>query len=114
MTVVDVDSLQLASPLFCGGNGIVKTHCLIRDCHVARVVGIKSDLESDKIYSDWHSIAISIWNPSTIEISRLTLEDSGSFADGSRGTGALTFLRAAPRRICADCSHSQVDWWWED
>jgi hypothetical protein len=92
VTVVDIDSLQLASPLFCGGNGLVKTHCLIRDCHVARVVGIKSDLESDKIYSDWHSIAISIWNPSTIEISRLTLEDSGSFADGSRGTGALTFF----------------------
>jgi len=107
---VDIDATQLAGALFCGANGLRHLHCVIRDCHVARIVGIESGIMN----SDWHSIAISIWNPSTIEISRLTLEDSGSFADGSRGTGALTFLRAAPRRICADCSHSQVDWRWED
>jgi hypothetical protein len=87
VTVVDIDSNQLAAPLFCGANGLRELHCVIRECHAARIVGVAGGL----LESDWHSITVSMWNPTTVEISRLTIEDSGSFVEGSRGTGTLAF-----------------------
>ena len=53
---VDIDATQLAAALFCGANGLRHLHCVIRDCHVARIVGIESGIMG----SDWHSIAVSM------------------------------------------------------
>jgi hypothetical protein len=60
---------------------------MVRECHVARVVGV----EGGDIASMLHTSAIFMGSITTGEISRLKLEASGSFVDESRGTGVLSY-----------------------
>jgi hypothetical protein len=87
VTVVDVKADSQPSAISCTGNGLRETHCVIRECHVARVVGV----EGSQMASVWHASAVWSSSATTSEISRLTLAASGSFVDGSRGAGALQF-----------------------
>jgi hypothetical protein len=69
----------------CNGNGLRDFHCVMRECRVARTVGV----EGPELDNRMHSNAISAIATTSFEVSRLTLEDSGSFVDGSRGYGTL-------------------------
>jgi hypothetical protein len=86
VTAVDMNS---AAPyaFHCNSNGLQETHCVQRECRIARVVGVEDALQTEFT----HSVAVAILSPTTAEISRLTLQASGSFIDQSRGNGVLLF-----------------------
>jgi hypothetical protein len=87
VTVVDLIADWATGAICCTSNGLRDFHCLIRECHVARTLGV----DGGNLASVEHATAVLSKSPATIEISRLILEGSGSFMDQSRGVGALHF-----------------------
>jgi hypothetical protein len=92
VTVVDIIAVDRLCAIFCGTNNLRETHCAMRECRVARAVGVEGDGQQ----SEWHSAAIFIGAVTTAELSRFTLEASGSFVDESRGQGALRWPGIVP------------------
>jgi hypothetical protein len=87
VTVVDITVDSGPYALSCLGNGLQVVHCVIRECQVARAVGV----EGQHVDHQSHTIAVVLDSVTTCEISRLNLEASGSFVDASRGVGVLLF-----------------------
>ena len=85
VTVVDINAASTPQALSCFSIGLRETHCAIRECRVARAVG----LEGAQQTSAEHAMAVIATGAETMEVSRLTLEASGSFVDQSRGEGAM-------------------------
>jgi hypothetical protein len=85
VTVVDVMADGSPYAFTFASNGLTETHFAVRECRVARVVGV----EGSQLSSAYHSAVAYFGGSWTMEISRLTLEDSGSFVDQSHGKGTL-------------------------
>jgi hypothetical protein len=91
VTVVHINAAAAPLGIMCHGNGLQDTHCMVRDCHIARVVGVEDAVHTT---SYGHTIAIQTAHTNSGSLSRLTLEASGSFVDRSHGQGVLMFHSA--------------------
>jgi hypothetical protein len=85
VTVVDITADGSPGAIACFSIGLRETHCAIRECRVARAVAVEGAQQA----SESHAVAVFASGAETMEVSRLTLEASGSFVDQSRGEGAM-------------------------
>ena len=83
--MVDINAEIFPLAIQCASIGFRETHIAIREYRVARAVGVESAQQT----SPDHAVAVFAGGAETAEVSRLTLEASGSFVDQSRGEGAM-------------------------
>jgi hypothetical protein len=88
LTVVDAQAATMPNAIFVIDAGRRPQHVTIREVRVAGAVGIQGDGAN---FPRYQSGAIMLTGPASMELSRLTIEDSGSFVEQSRGEGVLVF-----------------------